>query len=296
MIKNKPARICAYTVLTITLFLSVALILARFVFRNQIVAYAHRLLYEERLNTLRSSPDYDSKTTDSLTFTILRDSVIADSIYKYFRLDTIIKTNASTWNNAKALAIFVHKNIPHTNQNDISPDKRNAIDLWKYHKNGNRPLNCLYHAILLHELMLAAGITNRYVNCMPADSTDNDCHVVNNVWLPETGRWAMIDSDQGAYICDQNGTPLSLEAMRNSIKEGHIIKDKYLIRGKKRTDYISYWTKNLYWFYTNRHIGFGQSMLPDAQRVALIPEGFTLPPKNRNYITTSNPQQFWNIK
>lgn len=37
-------------------------------------------------------------------------------------------------------------------------------------------------------------------------------------------------------------------------------------------------------------------MLPDAQRVALIPEGFTLPPKNRNYITTSNPQQFWNIK
>lgn len=209
MIKNKPARICTYTVFTITLFLSVALILARFVFRNQIVAYAHRLLYEERLNTLRSSPDYDSKTTDSLTFTILRDSVIADNIYKYFRLDTIIKANASTWNNAKALATFVHKNIPHTNQNDISPNKRNAIDLWKYHKNGNRPLNCLYHAILLHELMLAAGITNRYVNCMPANSTDNDSHVVNNVWLPETGRWAMINSDQGAYICDKNGPPVA---------------------------------------------------------------------------------------
>lgn len=257
MIKNKTARICAYILLFVVLFLIVTFILARFVFRNQIVVSAYKLQYEERINTLRSSPSYNTKTTDKLTFTIRRDTFMADSIYRYFRLDNIIKADASTWNNAKALATFVHKNIPHTSNTGIDTKKRNAIDLWKYHKNGNRPLNCLYHAILLHELMLAAGITNRYVNCMPADSTDTDCHVVNNVWLPETGKWAMIDSEQGAYVCDEKGNPLSLESMRSNIKEGRNIKDKYLIQDKKRTDYISYWTKNLYWFYTNLHIAFG---------------------------------------
>lgn len=296
MIKNKTARICAYTLLSVVMLLIVTFILARFVFRNQIVTFAHKLRYEERLDALRSSPDYNTKTTDNLTFTIQRDTLMADSIYRYFRLDTVIKADASTWDNAKALATFVHKNIPHTSHSDIDAKKRNAIDLWKYHKDGNRPLNCLYHAILLHELMLAAGITNRYVNCMPADSTDTDCHVVNNVWLPETGKWAMIDSDQGAYVCDERGNPLSLEDMRSRIKEGRNVKDKYLIQGKKRTDYISYWTKNLYWFYTNRHIALGQSMHPDAPRVALIPQGFTIPTYGQSYLLTSNPQQFWNLQ
>lgn len=67
----------------------------------------------------------------------------------------------------------------------------------------------------------------------------------------------MIDSDQGAYVCDEKGNPLSLESMCSNIKEGRNIKDKYLIQDKKRTDYISYWTKNLYWFYTNLHTAFG---------------------------------------
>lgn len=96
MIKNKTARICAYTLLSVVMLLIVTFILARFVFRNQIVTFAHKLRYEERLDALRSSPDYNTKTTDNLTFTIQHDTLMADSIYRYFRLDTVIKADAST--------------------------------------------------------------------------------------------------------------------------------------------------------------------------------------------------------
>ena len=93
-------------------------------------------------------------------------------------------------------------NIPHDNQ-EIEPEHRNAIDLWEYTKNVAPAFNCRLHSILTFELMLAAGLEARYVTCLPEDEDDNDCHVVNEVWLPELGKWAMIDSDMGGhYICD----------------------------------------------------------------------------------------------
>lgn len=45
---------------------------------------------------------------------------------------------------------------------------------------------------------------------MPEDAEDNDCHVVNEVWLPELGKWAMIDTDMGGhYFSDLKGVPFS---------------------------------------------------------------------------------------
>lgn len=65
------------------------------------------------------------------------------------------------------------------------------------------------------ELLLAENIKARYITCMPQDKDDPDCHVVNEVWLPELNKWAMIDSDMGGhYVSGLDGTPLSLKEMR----------------------------------------------------------------------------------
>ena len=68
--------------------------------------------------------------------------------------------------------------------------------------------------------MLAAGLDARYVTCLPEDENDNDCHVVNEVWLPELGKWAVIDTDMNHYVTDQNGVQLSLKEIREHLISG----------------------------------------------------------------------------
>lgn len=97
---------------------------------------------------------------------------------------------------------FVAKNIPHANQK-IYPEKCNAIGLWEYTRTVEPAFNCRLHSILLHELLLSEGIVNRFVTCLPADSLDSDCHVVNQIWLPEIQKWAMLDSDMRAWAEDE---------------------------------------------------------------------------------------------
>lgn len=169
---------------------------------------------------------------------------------EYFRLDTIDNPTAETWDRTLALARFVARNIPHANQS-VQPERRNAIDLWEYTRNVEPAFNCRLHSIMPHELLLACDITNRYVTCLPADSLDQDCHVVNIVWLPEHKKWAMVDSDMRAYVTDSDGTPLSLSQMRERYINGAAMEIHPLLDEGQPFDYTyyrTYWSKNLYWF------------------------------------------------
>ena len=76
----------------------------------------------------------------------------------------------------------------------------NCIDLYKWNLENPKGFNCRMHSIMLNELLLAAGIESRFVTCLPEDTDDPDCHVVNIVWLPELNKWAMIDSDMAEYV------------------------------------------------------------------------------------------------
>ena len=106
--------------------------------------------------------------------------------------------------------------------------RRDAITLWEYTKNIEPAFNCRLHSILTYELLQAAGIEARFITCMPEDSQDNDCHVVNHVWLPELNKWAMLDSDMGGnWASDSTGMPLSLLEMEPSLNKTR--RGKYLI-------------------------------------------------------------------
>lgn len=85
---------------------------------------------------------------------------------------------------------------------------------------------------------------NRFVTCLPADSLDSDCHVVNQIWLPEIQKWAMLDSDMRAWAEDENGMPLSLAEMRERYINGQEIMYRPLLDSEKNFNYYKmYWAK-----------------------------------------------------
>ena len=255
--------------------------------------------FDEFVDLLRSAGPYQKDST-TLEMKILQDSARAKEIRDYFNLDSLYDAEADTWTKALAIGQFVASNIPHDNQ-EIDPEHRNAIALWEYTKNVAPAFNCRLHSILAFELFLAAGIDARYVTCLPEDRTDNDCHVVNEVWLPELGKWAMIDTDMGGhYFSDVNGTPLSLREMREHYISGEdmILYPQFKINGKKKKDHRAYMAKNTYWFYCWETLSYNQEDgdnrgRPIGRAIHLVPPGFEPFIYYDDQVVTSDADTFW---
>ena len=264
--------------------------------------------YTKNLKYLKSCEPY---TTDGpeIQKEYLVEQARAAEIREYFKenaaldLDELAASSKSTWEKSVELAVFVAKNIPHDNQK-TPLEQRNAISLWEYSKKVPTGFNCRWHSILLSELLLSIDIKNRFITCIPEDSSDTECHVVNIVWLPELEKWAMIDSDMTEYITDSEGTPLSLEEMRNSIiedKEFTVNVFKGFENSWINTDWgleymKAYWAKNLYWFAAYTLYSFNLEYDDDLRNnyyICLAPPGYDCSKTYENIKVTTNAQAFW---
>ena len=256
--------------------------------------------FDERVDLLRTCGAYSTDST-FVDIEYIKDTVRAKEIIDYFQLDTLYDASASTWEKALAIGKFVAFNIPHENQK-IQPEYKNAIGLWEYTKEVAPAFNCRLHSIMSFELLTAAGIKARYITCLPQDKNDNDCHVVNEVWLPETEQWVMLDTDMGGrYVTDLDGNLLSLRQMREKYISGEKMKfyPGFEKGSSKMTDYYAYMAKNTYWFCCWGALGFYQedyNSLPQThlrnRYYALVPEGFE-PFRDIVYTVTHDPDQFW---
>lgn len=258
-------------------------------------------LFSARVDSLRASGQYAVDTND-FSIRIIQDSLRAKEIRDYFQLDTLYSANATTWEKALAIGRFVATNIPHDNQVEW-PKNVNSIGLWEYTKTIAPAFNCRLHSILTFELFLAADIQARYITCLPQDKTDNDCHVVNEVWLPELGKWAMIDTDMGGhYVTDRNGNLLSLKEMREHYISGErMIMYEDLQRPIRRPDwYYAYMAKNTYWFSCWGELSYYQEDWNKTNDEVvrdhyfhLIPSGFEPFNIGGGETITTNAKQFW---
>ncbi len=287
---KKALKIIGLTLLLLMGLVIVALLLLH-IFRDEATAYYLKAVRNERIALLRDAAPY---AADSLQFRFAyrQDTARAREIRTYFRLDTLLNTSATTWDNTLAVARFVADNIPHANQTE-QPKIRNATALWEYTRNTEPAFNCRLHSILLHELLLASGIVNRFVTCLPSDPEDNDCHVVNLVWLPERQKWAMIDSDMKAWIADADGTPLSLEEMRSRILDGTPMEVRPLSDKQDENAYLSYWAKNLYWFECWEETGYDKEVHFEGRSIALLPPGFAGFRTDASTVCTTDATRFW---
>ena len=256
--------------------------------------------YESNLNgfirSLKTSGPY---VQDTLTFNIksIPDSAKAAEIRDYFQLDTLYDASASTWDKTLAIAQFVARNIPHANQKS-EPRSRNAIDLWEFTRTVEPGINCRLHSILTFELLTSVGIDATYITCMPKKD-DGDCHVVNQVWIPELEKWVMIDSDSGGYCAtDGNGNLLSLQEIRERYITGEPIVYHPGFSAAQESlgsDHYRYMAKNTYWFSAWDDIHYGQEAGngQGARYFNLVPKGYKPFNYQEGNLLTSDADQFW---
>ena len=251
---------------------------------------------KENVELLRASGPF-AKDTATFSIKIIQDTVRAKEIRDYFRLDTLYAPDADTWTKALAIGRFVASNIPHDNQR-VYPEHVNAIGLWEYTRSVAPAFNCRLHSILTFELMLAAGLDARFVTCLPEDKDDNDCHVVNEVWLPDLGKWAMVDTDEKRYVSDLDGIPLSLREIREHIISGEkmLLYPSFEKGSTKKDDYYAYMAKNTYWFSCWGELSYYQEDLGHEEvirdhYVNLVPSGFE--PFGSGNVVTSDADRFW---
>lgn len=252
-----------------------------------------------RIDSLRSSGPF-AVDSNKFEIKIIQDSVRAKEIRDYFQLDTLYPADATTWEKALAIGKFVATNIPHDNQLEW-PEDVNAIGLWEYTKTVAPAFNCRLHSILTFELLLSVDIRARYITCLPQDEDDTDCHVVNEVWLPELGKWVMLDTDMGGhYITDEQGNLLSLREIREHYISGEVMITYPGFEKKNAASrwYYAYMAKNTYWFNCWGELSYYQEdyKKEDVVRehfIDLVPSGFVpFGASNINTITT-NADQFW---
>ena len=270
--------------------------------------------YSKNILLLKNSKPYISSTEHTINKQYLVDQERASQIREYFKenteldLDIIAASQKSTWEKAVEIAVFVAKNIPHDNQKEWL-DERNAITLWEYSKRVQTGFNCRWHATLLSELLLSIGIRNSFVTCLPYDKEDGDCHVVNIVWLPELNKWAMLDCDMLEFITDSDGTPLSLQEMREFIQKDKTFTinvlpgfEKSWVGNKSGKKYLqAYWAKNLYWFALFTVYSFDLEGIHNSDGTTpyqkyytcLIPPDYDCSDSFTSESITSDDQAFW---
>ncbi|MEZ4755389.1 MAG: transglutaminase-like domain-containing protein [Flavobacteriales bacterium] len=146
---------------------------------------------------------------------------------------------------------WLHDLVPHDGQNG-NPAVRNALSMVSVCKQEGRGLNCRGLSMVLNECYLALGFKARYITCLPYDSTDTECHVINMVWNNELDKWIWLDPTHDAYVMDENGTLLGPAEVRERLIDGRplILNPDANWNHRSSTireDYLySYMAKNLY--------------------------------------------------
>ncbi|WEK18267.1 MAG: transglutaminase domain-containing protein [Candidatus Pedobacter colombiensis] len=168
-----------------------------------------------------------------------------------FNLDSI-SGNGDEISKFKNLLYWAHNVVRHDGSSD-NPKSRNAIDLIAVCKKENRGVNCRMMATILKDAYQAMGFKSRMVTCMPKDTADFDCHVINVVWSRSLNKWLWMDPTFNAYVSDNKGNLLSIEEVRARLINGSplVLNDgaNWNNQEKKtKENYLDYYmSKNLYW-------------------------------------------------
>lgn len=292
---KKVLKYIAYVFLGFVALLVIAALLIRFVFRDEAADFAKEMLGQEYTETLQSAQPYHSDTT-SYSLELIAPLDKSREIRDYFRLDSLTQGSGSTWEKVLRIA-RIAASVKHDNPNP-SPTKYNAIDLWKWAERHPSGFNCRTHSIMLHEMLLSVGIANRVITCSPKDTTDRDCHVVNSVWLPESKKWVMIDSDKHAYAMGEDGNLLSLKEMRVKVIKGEsIVFESFLEEPIKERNLRYYWAKNLYYFDALEKQTFDVETRSDRiyRKIYLVPElsGYPKSYRPQYDVLTTDVDRFW---
>jgi hypothetical protein len=184
----------------------------------------------------RQVPSFTYQGADNPNLVILR---------KTFNLDSIAGTGNEV-SKVLNLMYWIHNLVPHDG-NKENPTVKNALSMINQCKREKRGLNCRGLATVLNECYLSMGIKSRFVTCLPKDSLhmDNDCHVINMVYINSLKKWIWVDPTFCAYVMDDKGELLGLEEVRERIVDNKPL----IINPDANWNHINSETKEYYLYY-----------------------------------------------
>lgn len=126
---------------------------------------------------------------------------------------------------------------------------------------------------MLNDILLALKYKSKAVWCLSGDPLDTECHALNHVYDEEKERWMVVDPAGGSIICDKEGTPIDLLALRNTIRSGNYVyphRNKHIRCSPEYVEeYNAYMKRNSYQFLT--HVKQGLSYPLDETAVLIHP-------------------------
>ena len=267
---------------------------------KKFIALLESIRIYDKLYILQHAGGYARENTDTLpSFTYQpADNKNLKEVRKYFKLDSVAG-DGDELSKIVNLLLFVTNSIRYDGSN-WALCEFDAIDFYNYHRTTGKGLNCRHKAMTLNEIYLAMGFKSRYATCMPKDPFDPDCHVINCVYSETLGKWLWMDPSHGIYVTDENGTPLSIEEVRDRLRNNRPLA---LNKEAKRTKewYLDYYmAKNLYWIECTNASRFNtetryRNYDKDLKFIALIPVGYRRE-ENRylsDVLITCDADYFW---
>lgn len=164
-------------------------------------------------------------------------------------------------------------------------------------------------ATILRDAYQAEGFKSRMVTCLPKDSSDNDCHVINVVWPQTFNKWLWMDPTFNAYVSDKHGNLLSVAEVREGLINGMdlVLNEDANWNNQNAVSkeyYLGYYmSKNLYWIRCHVSNFWDIETLkansPLLEYINLYPGTFNIVKASRRNIhesrvyEISNPAYFW---
>jgi len=270
---------------------------------EKFVALMDTLKQFDKLVILQNAGGYEKSDTVGLPhfyYETPKNARLQD-VKKYFKLDSIAG-NGDEISKILNLMYWIHNNITHDGSN-YALAEFNSIDLYHYHKATGKGINCRHLAIALNEMYLSMGFKSRYVTCFPKDENDNDCHVINSVWVDSLQKWIWIDPTFAAYVKDETGNFLSINEVRERLIDGRPVvlnEDANWNNQNKQTveGYLmNYMAKNLYWL----QVPINSIFNPESRYrnnvntyISLFPIGYGEDHKySKDGVATHDPDYFW---
>jgi hypothetical protein len=167
-----------------------------------------------------------------------------------FKLDSIAGSGDEI-TRAIRLMHWLHRSVK-WDGNKENPDVASNHEMLKVCTRHGVTANCGGVAGMLNEALLAEGFKSRQLVCRPYDTTDQDCHSVNIVYLDSKQKWVLIDPTNDTYFQNVHGEYLGPHEVRQAMIDGDslVVPDSINVNGERgsKTWYLNYMAKNLFRF------------------------------------------------
>lgn len=194
-------------------------------------------------------------------------------------LESIVAGAADDFEVVKMVSAWVHGLWDHHSTNQ--PTSNDPISIVREAEEGER-FRCVEYSIVIHGALNSLGIPTRRLALKTPDVETRETgagHVVVEAYLPDTGRWVMIDSQFNVIPVLQGG-PISAVQLQQVLAEGSrglgitsISEDEgFLTQQARRTFYLNWIGQYLYFF----DVPFDNRVVADDlshQHLMLVPVG-----------------------